>query len=91
MAWDLQAILRCTIAPTMNNPNLILFQGFCVEQDDLLCDFRKFSETVLNELKEIYKLFYPHLHNNLHPIISCSQPIPHKNVKELKLSNKVDE
>ena len=94
MAWDLQAIVGCTIAlaTTMDNPNLILSQGFCAEQDDLLCDFQKLSKTktVLNELEEIYKPFYPHVHNNPHPIISCFQPIPHKNVKELKLSNKVD-
>jgi len=63
MDWDLQAIVGCTIAPatTMDNPNLILSQGFCAEQDELLCDFQKFSETktVLNELEGIYKPLYP--------------------------------
>ncbi|XP_068466891.1 probable WRKY transcription factor 29 [Phaseolus vulgaris] len=94
MVWDLQSIVGCTIAPatTMDNPNLILSQGFCAEPDDLLYDFQEFSETktVLNELEEIYKPFYPNVHHNPHPIISSSQPIPDKNVKELKLSNKVD-
>jgi len=94
MVWDLQAIVGCTIAPAiiMDNPNLILSQGFCAEPDDLLYDFQEFSETktVLNELEEIYKPFYPNVHHNPHPIISSSQPNPDKNVKELKLSNKVD-
>ncbi|KAG2375638.1 WRKY transcription factor 29 WRKY DNA-binding protein [Vigna angularis] len=92
MAWDLHAIVGCTIAPAtiMDNPNLILSQHFCAEQDDLLCNFQEFSETktVLDELEEIYKPFYPQFRNS--SIISSSQPVPDKTVKKLKPSNKVD-
>ncbi|WVZ11562.1 hypothetical protein V8G54_016092 [Vigna mungo] len=74
MAWDLHAIVGCTIAPATikENPNLILSQHFSTEQDDLLCNFQEFSETktVLDELEEIFKPFYHHFRNSPRSIIS---------------------
>ncbi|RDX76906.1 WRKY transcription factor 22, partial [Mucuna pruriens] len=82
MDWDLQAIVGCSSeapASIMDNPHPIFSQNFCSQlQDDLLCNVEEFSETttVVDELEELYKPFYP--------IVSNSPPIPDKTEEEVK-------
>ncbi|TKY70976.1 WRKY transcription factor 29 [Spatholobus suberectus] len=83
MDWDLQAIVGRTKAPAtiMDNAHPIFSQHFCSEQDDvLICNFQEFSETttVVDELEELYKPFYP--------IVSNSPPIPDK-TEEVKVQD----
>ncbi|KAI4326890.1 hypothetical protein L6164_019413 [Bauhinia variegata] len=95
MDWDLQAIVKgCTSeapATIMDSPAHLDFSYFCSEQDNILLTFPEISETssVLDELEELYKPFYP----VLHPLstqtinVTSSEPIP----KEVKASDQVQE
>lgn len=62
----------------MDNPVDISFSHFCSELDDLLCNFHDFSETttVIDELEEFYKPFYPVATTPDFSTVKISQPVP---------------
>lgn len=91
MDWDLQAIVRgCSTSSEVPEGSIIedpqhlnFSQYFCSHHDFLISTttFPEFSETtsVLDELAELYKPFYPILHPLSPQTIT---PIPQQQVKE---------
>lgn len=80
--WDLQSVVRgCAMneasTAALMGTSLPCFSPLAIQQDELLFGFPEFSETttVLDELEQLYKPFYPVLQPRS-PIRTAAAPAP---------------
>lgn len=90
--WDLQSVVRgCAMneasSAALMGTSLPCFSPLAIQQDELLFGFPEFSETttVLNELEQLYKPFYPVL-QPLSPIRTAALPsISSEDTKKMEM------